>query len=112
MLKVRHWARKALKGSAGDTHRQIQKPEQACIFDYDLVLADDNAPLLLLDSQQNEWVKYWTPPKQNVSLIPKPTGGERPITLTPFVHFMWAPLRRPLGAEWDEKAAGIRGNNA
>ena len=50
-------------------------------------------------------------------MIPKPAGGETPITLTPFVYFLWAALRRPLGAEWNEKAAGfwddcIRGSNA
>ena len=52
-----------------------------------------------------------------VALIPEPTAGERPITPTPFVNFLWAAVRRPLGTEWDEGAAGfwddcIRGNNA
>ena len=200
--KIRHWARSALCGSAGDAHRWIKKPEQASAFDDDLVLAQDCAPLALLESKQKEWEKFWVPPNHTrrklvntlerlrrraqspehslfpvttnevvqaarrlkptratgadhwsppeflalpreaheeltalfgeietlglfpvqagvniVSLIPKPAGGERPITLTPFVYFLWAALRRPLGAEWDEKAAGfwddcIRGGNA
>ena len=200
--KIRQWARSALCGSAGEAHRWIKKPEQASAFDDDLILSQDNAPLVLLQAKQKEWEDFWVPPnhsKQNlvdtlerlrrkaqapehclfpvttdelvqaakrlkptratgadhwsppeflalpraaheeltalmgeietlglfpvqagvniVSLIPKPTGGERPITLTPFVYFLWAALRRPLGAEWDEKAAGfwddcIRGSNA
>ena len=36
--KIRHWARSALCGSAGDAHRWIKKPEQASAFDDDLVL--------------------------------------------------------------------------
>ena len=41
--KIRHWARSALCGSAGDAHRWIKKPEQASAFDDDLVLAQDCA---------------------------------------------------------------------
>ena len=201
--KIRHWARSALCGSAGDAHRWIKKPEQASAFDDDLVLAQDCAPLVLLESKQKEWEKFWVPPNHTrrklvdtlerlrrraqslehslfpvttqevvlaarrlkptratgadhfsppeflalpreahdelaalfgeietlgllpvqtgvniVSLIPKPAGVERPITLTPFVYFLWAALRRPSGCGmgW-EKAAGfwddcIRGSNA
>ena len=42
--KIRHWARFALCGSAGDAHHWIKKPEQASSFDDDLVLVQDNDP--------------------------------------------------------------------
>ena len=42
-----------------------------------------------------------------VGLIPKPTGGERPIGLTAMLYRLALRLRKALVSEWDDKHAGF-----
>ena len=35
-------------------------------------------------------------------LLPKPAGGTRPIGLLPTLYRVWARLRRPVSAGWEE----------
>ena len=37
----------------------------------------------------------------NIILLPKPTGGERPIGLLPTIYRVWCRCRRPVAAEWE-----------
>jgi hypothetical protein len=41
-----------------------------------------------------------------VGLIPKPTGGDRPICIFSLVYQLWGSIRGSLNSDWDESHAG------
>ena len=52
-----------------------------------------------------------------IALIPKPTGGDRPIALTTLIYALWTRIRQPYIREWETERAGfwddaIRGSSA
>ena len=52
-----------------------------------------------------------------ICLLPKPTGGERPICLASLLYVVWSGIRSPIVRDWDARRAGhwddaVRGSSA